>query len=103
MNVSNEHPQFKFNGKIMKMYPRVIKYSLTTPRIKNFSFFFFLIRAYIKATSQIGCSLKQIFVDISVVYRSTTVSYDMVCRRKKKFYSGSIKNAPKLGRPKSAS
>ena len=38
-------------------------------------------------------------------YRSSCVSYDTVRRWKKKFESGveSIKNAPKSGRPKSAS
>ena len=46
------------------------------------------IRSYIKACSKIGYSLKQIFAEISVVYRSTNVSYDMVCRRKKKSDSG---------------
>ena len=40
MNVSNEHPQFKFNGKIMKMYPKVIKYSLTTPLHQEFFLLF---------------------------------------------------------------
>ena len=43
------------------------------------------IRAYIKARSKIGCSLKQIFVEISVVNRSTNVFYDTVGRWKKKF------------------
>ena len=63
------------------------------------------IWAYIKARSKIGCSLKEISPEISVVYGSTNVSYDMVCRLKKKFDSGleSIENAPKSGRWKSAS
>ena len=63
------------------------------------------IRAYIKARSWIGCSLKQIFAKISVDYRSTDVSYDAVCRWKKKIdsWSASIENAPKSGRPTSAS
>ena len=43
------------------------------------------IRAYIKARSKIGCSLKQTFAEISVVYRSTNVFNDMVGRWKKKF------------------
>ena len=43
--------------------------------------------AYIKAHSKIGCSLKQIFAEIFVVYGSTNVSYDMVHRWKKKFDS----------------
>ena len=44
---------------------------------------------------KIGCSLKQIFAAISVVYGSVNVSCDMVCRWKKKFDSGleSIENA----------
>ena len=41
------------------------------------------IRVYIKALSKIGCSLKQIFAEISVVYGSINVSFDMVCRWKK--------------------
>ena len=32
------------------------------------------IRAYIKASTKIACTLKQIFAEISVVYRSTNVS-----------------------------
>ena len=57
---------------------------------------------YIKARSKIGCSLKQIFAEISV-YVSTNVSYDMVLRWKKKFDSWLrlIKNAPKYKGPKS--
>ena len=63
------------------------------------------IWAYIKAYSKTGCSLKQIFAEISDFYRSTNVSYDTVCRWTKKFNSGleSDQNAPKSGRPKSAS
>ena len=63
------------------------------------------IQAYIKACSNVGCSLKQIFAEISVVYRSTNVSYDIVHRWKKKYDPGleSIKNASKSGMPKSAS
>ena len=59
------------------------------------------IRAYIKARSKLGCSLKKLMTEISTV----CVSYDTVQRWKKKFESGveSIKNAPKSGRPKSAS
>ena len=45
------------------------------------------IWAYIKVSSKIG-SLKQMFAEISVVYASTNVSYDMVCRWKKKFDCG---------------
>ena len=60
------------------------------------------IQAYINAYSKIGCSLKQIFAEISVVYSSTNVSYDTVHRWKKKFNSGLelIKNALKSRRPK---
>ena len=39
------------------------------------------IRANIKARSKIGCSLKQIFVEISVVYESSNVFYDTVRTR----------------------
>ena len=63
------------------------------------------IRAYMETRSKIGCSLKQIFAEISAVYGSTNVSYDTVRRWKKIFDSGldSIENAPKSGRPKSES
>ena len=61
--------------------------------------------AYIKAHYKIGCSLKQIFAKISAVYGSTNESYDTVHRWKVKSDSAleSIENAPKSGRPKSAS
>ena len=36
------------------------------------------ILAYIKAHSKIGCSLKQIFAEMSSVYESTNLSYDTV-------------------------
>ena len=36
------------------------------------------IWAFMKARSKIGCSLKNIFAEISVVYGSTNVSYDIV-------------------------
>ena len=57
------------------------------------------------AGSKKGCSLKQIFAEISVVYESTNVSYDMVRSWKLKFDSGleTIENEPKSGRPKCAS
>ena len=63
------------------------------------------IRANIKARSKVGCSLKQIFAEISVDNRITNASYETVRRWKKKFYTGleSIENAPKSGRPKSES
>ena len=62
------------------------------------------IRAYIKARSKLGCSLKKLMTEIST-FGPSCVSYDTVRRWKKKFESGveSIKNAPKSGRPKSAS
>ena len=63
------------------------------------------IRAYIKARSKLGCSLKKLMTEISTAFRPSCVSYDTVRRWKKKFESGveSIKNAPKSGRSKSAS
>ena len=63
------------------------------------------IRAYIKARSKLGCSLKKLMTEISTAFGPSCVSYDTVRRWKKKFESGveSIKNAPKSGWPKSAS
>ena len=63
------------------------------------------IRAYIKARSKLGCSLKKLMTEISTAFGPSCVSYDTVWRWKKKSESGveSIKNAPKSGRPKSAS
>ena len=63
------------------------------------------IRAYIKARSKLGCSLKKLMTEISIAFGPSCVSYDTVRWWKKKFESGveSIKNAPKSGRPKSAS
>ena len=63
------------------------------------------IRAYIKARSKLGCSLKKLMTEISTAFGPSCVSYDTVQWWKKKFKSGveSIKNAPKSGRPKSAS
>ena len=63
------------------------------------------IWAYIQARSKLSCFLKQLMTEISTAYGPSCVSYDTVWRRKKKFKSGveSIKNAPKSGRPKSAS
>ena len=63
------------------------------------------IRANIKARSKLGCSLKKLMTEISTAFGPSCVSYDTVRRWKKKFESGveSIKNAPKSGRPKSAS
>ena len=60
------------------------------------------IRAYIKARSKLGCSLKKLMTEISTAFGPSCVSYDTVRRWKKKFESG-VKNAPKSGRPKSAS
>ena len=63
------------------------------------------IRAYIKAHSKPGCSLKKLMTEISTAFGPSCVSYDTVRRWKKKFESDveSIKNASKSGRPKSAS
>ena len=63
------------------------------------------IRAYIKTRSNLVCSLKKLTTEISTAFGPSCVSYDTVWRWKKKFESGveSIKNAPKSGRPKSAS
>ena len=63
------------------------------------------IQAYIKARSKLGCSLKKLMTEISTAFGPSCVSYDTVRQWKKKFESGveSIKNAPKSGRPKSAS
>ena len=63
------------------------------------------IQAYIRAHSKLGCSLKKLMTEISTAFGPSCVSYDTVRRWKKKFESGveSIKNAPKSGRPKSAS
>ena len=63
------------------------------------------IRAYIKARTKLGCSLKKLMTEISTAFGPSCVSYDTVRRWKKKFEFGveSIKNAPKSGRPKSAS
>ena len=62
------------------------------------------IRAYIKARSKLGCSLKKLMTEISTAFGPSCVSYDTVRRWKKKFESGvkSIKNTPKSGRPKSS-
>ena len=59
------------------------------------------IWAYIKARSKLGCSLKKLMTEISTAFGPSCVSYDTVQRWKKKFESN--KNAPKSGRPKSAS
>ena len=63
------------------------------------------IRAYIKARSKLGCSLKKLMTEISTAFGPSCVSYDTVRWWKEKFESGveSIKNAPKSDRPKSAS
>ena len=62
------------------------------------------IRAYIKARSLLGCSLKQIVSEIQSVYGSNSMSYDTIRRWKKKFDAGleSVENAPKPGRPRRA-
>ena len=63
------------------------------------------IQAYIKARTKLVCSLKKPMTEISSAFGPSCVSYDTVRRWKKKFEPGveSIKNAPKSGRPKSAS
>ena len=65
------------------------------------------IRAYIPARSKLGCALKHLTTKISTAYgpSPSCVSYDTLRRWKKKFESDveSIINAPKSGRPKSAS
>ena len=63
------------------------------------------IRAYIKARSKLGCSLKQLMTELSTTKEPSCVFYDTVRRWKNNFESGveSIKNAPKSGRPKFAS
>ena len=63
------------------------------------------IWAYIKARSKLGCSLKQLMTELSTAYGPSCVSYDTIRLRNKKFESGveSLENAPKSGRPKSAS
>ena len=55
--------------------------------------------------TKLDCSLKKLMTEISTAFGPSCVSYDTVRRWKKKFESGveSIKNAPKSGRPKSAS
>ena len=62
------------------------------------------IRAYIKARSKHGCSLKQLMSELSTAYGSSCESYDTVRSLKNKFEPGveSIKNAPKSCRPKFA-
>jgi transposase len=54
------------------------------------------IHAYIKASSKLGCSFKQLMTELSTTYGPSCVSYDTVRRWKKKFESGveCIKNAP---------
>ena len=56
-----------------------------------------VIRAYIRARSKLGCSLKQLMTEISTAYGPSCVSYDTVWWWKKKSESGveSITNAPK--------
>ena len=62
------------------------------------------IRAYIKARSKLGCSLKQLMPELYIPYGPSCVSYDIV-RTENKFESGveSIINVPTSGRPKFAS
>ena len=62
------------------------------------------IRAYIKARSNLGCSMKQLMAELSTALGPSCVSYGTVRCLKNKFESGVeyIKNAPKSGRPKFA-
>ena len=46
------------------------------------------IRAYIKARSKLGYSLKKLMPEISTAFGPSCVSYDTVRRWKKKFESG---------------
>ena len=46
------------------------------------------IRAYIKARSKLGCSLKKLMTEISTAFGPSCVSYDTVRQWKKKFESG---------------
>ena len=46
------------------------------------------IRAYIKARSKLGYSLKKLMTEISTAFGPSCVSYDTVRRWKKKFESG---------------
>ena len=46
------------------------------------------IRAYIQAHSKLGCSLRQLMIEISTAYRPSCVSYDTVRWWKKKSESG---------------
>ena len=43
------------------------------------------IRAYIKARSKLGCSLKQLITELSNAFRPSSVSYDTFRRLKNKF------------------
>jgi hypothetical protein len=45
------------------------------------------IRAFIKARSKLGCSLKQLMTELCTAYGPYCVSYDKVRRWKKKFDS----------------
>ena len=56
------------------------------------------IRAYIKARSKLGCSLKQLRTELSTAYGPSCVSCDTVQRWKKKFESSveSIKKCTEI-------
>ncbi|XP_045194792.2 protein GVQW3-like [Mercenaria mercenaria] len=62
------------------------------------------IRGYIKTRCQLSVSAKEIFDELCVVHGQNEVSYATVTRWIKKFKSGcdSINDAPKSGRPCSA-
>ena len=60
------------------------------------------IRAYIKARSKLGFSLKKLMTEISTAFGPSCVSYDTVRRWKKKFESGieSIKKSTEIRKAK---
>ncbi len=62
------------------------------------------IRAYIKYRCQLGVTARKIFNELGTVYGQNELSYATVTRWVKKFKvsCGSIKDAPKSGRPRSA-
>ena len=59
------------------------------------------IRAYIKVCWKLNHSVKQTFTELGEVYGSDKVSFEAVCRWRKKFLTGTefVKDAAKSGRP----
>ena len=49
------------------------------------------IKAYRKVCTEVGHSVKQIFTELGEVYGSHKVSYETVCRWRKKFHTGKIR------------